>query len=138
MHLTETSTNYAASPGRCPNRLVVSAGRKKVIAAAVPGEKFTGGGVAMKVDVIQVVLRGDVLCLELNHVLAGREASGGKAAVGANPALECDCLLGVKNCRLQDDRREALRLDNYRKQPWSPVGRGAFCSSAKRSQPDHG
>jgi hypothetical protein len=31
--------------------LVVSAGKKKVIAAAVPGQKFTGGGVAMKVDV---------------------------------------------------------------------------------------
>jgi hypothetical protein len=31
--------------------LVVSAGKKKVIAAAVPGEKFTGGGVAMKIDV---------------------------------------------------------------------------------------
>lgn len=31
--------------------LVVSAGTKKVIAAAVPGQKFTGGGVAMKVDV---------------------------------------------------------------------------------------
>jgi hypothetical protein len=31
--------------------LVVSAGRKKVIAAAVPGDKFAGGGVAMKIDV---------------------------------------------------------------------------------------
>jgi hypothetical protein len=31
--------------------LVVSAGKKKVIAAAVPGEKFTGGGAAMKVHV---------------------------------------------------------------------------------------
>jgi len=31
--------------------LVVSAGHKKVIADAVPGEKFTGGGVAMRVDV---------------------------------------------------------------------------------------
>ena len=31
--------------------LVVSAGKKKVIAAAVPGQKFTRGGVAMKVDV---------------------------------------------------------------------------------------
>lgn len=31
--------------------LVVSAGKKKVIAGAVPGEKFTGGGVAMRVDV---------------------------------------------------------------------------------------
>jgi len=31
--------------------LVVSAGKKKVIADAVPGEKFTAGGVAMKVDV---------------------------------------------------------------------------------------
>ena len=31
--------------------LVVSAGKKKVIAADVPGKKFIGGGVAMKVDV---------------------------------------------------------------------------------------
>ena len=31
--------------------LVVSAGKKKVIAADVPGKKFNGGGVAMKVDV---------------------------------------------------------------------------------------
>ena len=31
--------------------IVVSAGTKKVSAAAVPGEKFAGGGVAMKVDV---------------------------------------------------------------------------------------
>ena len=31
--------------------LVVSAGKKKVIAAAVPGAKFTAGGVAMKIDV---------------------------------------------------------------------------------------
>ena len=31
--------------------LVVSAGNKKVIAAAVPGAKFTAGGVAMKIDV---------------------------------------------------------------------------------------
>lgn len=30
---------------------VVSAGKKKVIAAAVPGEKFMGGGAAMKIDV---------------------------------------------------------------------------------------
>jgi hypothetical protein len=31
--------------------LVVSAGKKKVIAADVPGKKFIGGGVAMKIDV---------------------------------------------------------------------------------------
>lgn len=31
--------------------LVVSAGKKKVIAAAVPGEKFISGGAAMKVDI---------------------------------------------------------------------------------------
>jgi hypothetical protein len=30
---------------------VVSAGKKKVIAAAVPGEKFTDGGAAIKIDV---------------------------------------------------------------------------------------
>ena len=31
--------------------IVVSAGKKKVSAGAVPGEKFAGGGVALKVDV---------------------------------------------------------------------------------------
>jgi len=31
--------------------LVVAAGKKKVIADAIPGEKFLGGGVAMRVDV---------------------------------------------------------------------------------------
>jgi hypothetical protein len=31
--------------------IVVSAGKKKVAANAVPGEKFAGGGVALKVDV---------------------------------------------------------------------------------------
>lgn len=31
--------------------IVVSAGKKKVAASAVPGEKFGGGGVALKVDV---------------------------------------------------------------------------------------
>lgn len=31
--------------------IVVSAGKKKVAASAVPGEKFAGGGVALKVDV---------------------------------------------------------------------------------------
>jgi hypothetical protein len=31
--------------------LIVSAGRKKVIADAVAGEKFTGGGVAMRIEV---------------------------------------------------------------------------------------
>jgi hypothetical protein len=31
--------------------VVVSAGKKKVAASAVPGEKFNGGGVALKVDV---------------------------------------------------------------------------------------
>lgn len=31
--------------------VVVSAGKKKVSADAVPGEKFTGGGVALKLDV---------------------------------------------------------------------------------------
>ena len=31
--------------------IVVAAGKKKVAASAVPGEKFNGGGVALKVDV---------------------------------------------------------------------------------------
>jgi hypothetical protein len=43
----------ATSPAVKGNRyaIVVSAGKKKVSANAVPGEKFTGGGVAMRVEV---------------------------------------------------------------------------------------
>jgi hypothetical protein len=40
--------------------LVVSAGKKKVIAADVPGEKFTTGGVAMRVDVPGSEITGQV------------------------------------------------------------------------------
>ena len=43
------STNGAMKGNRYA--IVVSAGTKKVAANAVPGEKFAGGGVAMKVDV---------------------------------------------------------------------------------------
>ena len=40
--------------------LVVSAGKKKVIAADVPGEKFTTGGVAVRVDVPGSEITGQI------------------------------------------------------------------------------
>jgi hypothetical protein len=49
-YVVQLNTNSSAVKG---NRytIVVAAGTKKVAANAVPGEKFTGGGVALKVDV---------------------------------------------------------------------------------------
>src|ERR1044072_6805070 len=43
----------STSPAATANHysVVVGAGKKKVSASAVPGEKLTGGGVALKVDV---------------------------------------------------------------------------------------
>ena len=54
--------------------LVVSAGKKKVIAGAVPGEKFAGGGVAMRVDVgPSLKITGQVA---QEDAMAGQGASG--------------------------------------------------------------
>ena len=49
-YVVQFSSNSAAMKGN-HYAIVVSAGKKKVSAGAVPGEKFAGGGVAMKVDV---------------------------------------------------------------------------------------
>jgi hypothetical protein len=49
-YVVQFNANSAAVKGK-QYALVVSAGRKKVVASAVPGEKFTGGGVAMRVEV---------------------------------------------------------------------------------------
>lgn len=49
-YVVQFNSNSAAVKGN-HYAIVVSAGKKKVSAAAVPGEKFTGGGVALKVDV---------------------------------------------------------------------------------------
>jgi hypothetical protein len=49
-YVVQLNTNSAAVKNN-QYLLVVAAGKKKVIAAAVPGEKFITGGVAMKVDV---------------------------------------------------------------------------------------
>jgi hypothetical protein len=43
--------NSKSAPKGTFYAVVVSAGKKKVSASAVPGEKFAGGGVALKVDV---------------------------------------------------------------------------------------
>src|SRR5205809_6528160 len=53
--------------------LVVSAGKKKVTANAVPGEKFIGGGVAMRVEV------GSGLCI------TGQIVPGITAALNGSP-----------------------------------------------------
>jgi hypothetical protein len=49
-YVVQFNSNNSAVKGN-HYAIVVSAGAKKVSASAVPGEKFTGGGVAMKVDV---------------------------------------------------------------------------------------
>ena len=49
-YVVQFNSSSAAMNGKY-YALVVSAGKKKVSASAVPGEKFAGGGVAMKVEV---------------------------------------------------------------------------------------
>jgi hypothetical protein len=49
-YVVQLNTNSAAVRNN-QYLLIVAAGKKKVIASAVPGEKFITGGVAMKVDV---------------------------------------------------------------------------------------
>src|ERR1700674_3915842 len=49
-YVVQFNSNNSAVKGN-HYAIVVSAGTKKVSASAVPGEKFAGGGVAMKVDV---------------------------------------------------------------------------------------
>jgi hypothetical protein len=49
-YVVQFNSNSAAVKGSYYS-LVVSAGKKKVSASAVPGEKFNGGGVAMRVAV---------------------------------------------------------------------------------------
>jgi hypothetical protein len=49
-YVVQFNSSNAALKGK-HYALVVSAGKKKVSASAVPGEKFANGGVAMKVDV---------------------------------------------------------------------------------------
>jgi hypothetical protein len=49
-YVVQFNSNSAAVKGN-HYAIVVSAGKKKVSASDVPGEKFAGGGVAMKVDV---------------------------------------------------------------------------------------
>ena len=49
-YVVQLNTNSAAVKNN-QYLLVVAAGKKKMIASAVPGEKFITGGVAMKIDV---------------------------------------------------------------------------------------
>ena len=53
-YVVQFNSNNAALKGK-HYALVVSAGTKKVLANAVPGEKFAGGGVAMRVAVGNVL-----------------------------------------------------------------------------------
>jgi hypothetical protein len=67
--------------------LVISAGKKKVMANAVEAEKFSAGGVAMKID-----------------VAAGVNISGQVAAGEAQTPSS----VGVTNIQIQENRAQQL------------------------------
>ncbi len=73
-YVVQFSSNSAAVKGN-QYALAVSAGKKKVAAEAVPGEKFTAGGVALKVDV------------EANLKIIGRVANA-QVAAGPNAKMK--------------------------------------------------
>jgi len=80
-YVVQFNSSSAALKGKY-YALVVSAGKKKVSASAVPGEKFAGGGVAMKVDVGSG--------LNINGLVAAEEegaAKNGKTMVWIPPML---------------------------------------------------
>jgi hypothetical protein len=80
-YVVQFNASSAAMKGKY-YALVVSAGKKKVSASAVPGEKFAGGGVAMKVDVGSG--------LNINGIVAAEEegtAKNGKKMVWIPPML---------------------------------------------------
>jgi hypothetical protein len=79
-YVVQFNSSSAAMKGKY-YALVVSAGKKKVSATAVPGEKFAGGGVAMKVDVGSG--------LNINGIVAAQEDAdkSGKTMVWIPPLL---------------------------------------------------
>src|SRR6202163_598043 len=65
--------------------VVVSAGKKKVSASAVPGEKFAGGGVALKVDVgAGLNISGQVAAEEKGAMKNGKKMVGIPPILGSN------------------------------------------------------
>jgi hypothetical protein len=112
---------------------VVSSGEKKVIAAAVRGEKFVGGGAAMKIDVASgMQITGKVVAEqstarhdELNvRVIDGKRYVWVQARMGSNlgPHWELDGLAPANNLtfitadtmrKLQDRSFEGSMLDRY-------------------------
>lgn len=113
--------------------LVVSAGRKKVIADAVPGEKFHGGGVAMRVNVEtglkitgQVATDQVLAFTEMRKVkmIGGKRYVWVKARTGSNLAdhWEEESLAAARNVtslsmekfrQIQDHSFEGSMLDRY-------------------------
>ena len=112
--------------------LVVSAGRKKVIADAVPGEKFHGGGVAMRVNVeAGSSITGQVATDQLASaglgkvkVINGKRYVWVKARTGSNLGdhWEEEGLAAVQNVvtmsmeklrKIQDASFEGSMLDRY-------------------------
>ena len=77
------TTNPAVKGSRYA--LVISAGKKKVSASAVAGEKFTAGGVAMKVDVAAGLNITGQVATETNVVMKnGKKMVFIKPATGSN------------------------------------------------------
>jgi hypothetical protein len=79
--------NSKSAPKGTKYVLVISAGKKKVMANAVEAEKFAAGGVAMKID-----------------VAAGVNISGQVAAGEAQTSSS----VGVRNIQIQQNRAQQL------------------------------
>ena len=112
--------------------LVVAAGKKKVIADAVPGEKFNGGGVAMRINVEsglkitgQIAIDQGVAYLGKIKVIDGKRYVWVKARTGSNIAdhWEAEGLAAANNVvsvsqeklrQIQDGAFEGSMLDRYR------------------------
>jgi hypothetical protein len=112
---------------------VVSAGQKKVIAAAVRGEKFTGGGAAMKIDVGSGMHISGTVAAEsatarhdgrMIRVIDGKRYVWVPGRVGTNlgPHWELETLAPASNItfitgdtmrKLQDHAYEGSILDRY-------------------------
>jgi hypothetical protein len=113
--------------------LVVSAGNKKVIADAVAGEQFAGGGVAMRLKVApglqisgQVATQGSTLVQGLTkvRVINGQRYVWVQSSLGSNlgPHWEAESIANAKNVsylshekmiKMQDNAYEGSMLDRY-------------------------
>jgi hypothetical protein len=83
-YVVQFNSNNPALKGK-HYALVVSAGTKKVAASAVPGEKFAGGGVAMKVEVGSGLnITGQVAAVADGAVKGGKEMVWIPPMLGSN------------------------------------------------------